>query len=107
MTYQVDDQHSVYGQFGGDLSWTIVAAKDRFDKTTTSNQYATSGYGSLDLNAWWQVDSHLAINAGLFNLSDKRYWNWGDVQGLSSSDSGLTRSSQPGRHAAVNLIWEM
>lgn len=95
------------GQFGGDLSWTIVAAKDRFDKTTTSNQYATSGYGSLDLNAWWQVDSHLAINVGLFNLSDKRYWNWGDVQGLSSSDSGLTRSSQPGRHAAVNLIWEM
>lgn len=95
------------GQFGGDLSWTLVAAKNRFDKTAASNQYATSGYGSLDLNAWWQVDSHFAINAGLFNLTDKRYWNWGDVQGLSSSDSGLTRASQPGRHAAVNLIWEL
>ncbi len=40
----------------------------------------------------------------VFNLTDKRYWHWGDVQGLSSNDAGLTRASQAGRHAAVNLI---
>ncbi len=95
------------GQFGGDLSWTLVAAKNRFDKTETENQFATSGYGSLDLNGWWQVEEHFSINAGLFNLTDKRYWNWGDVQGISNNDPGLTRTSQAGRHAAVNLIWEL
>ena len=95
------------GLFGGDLSWTLVAAKSRFDKTQTPNQFATSGFGTLDLNAWWQLDEHLSINAGLFNLTDKRYWNWGDVQGLSNNSSSLTRASQSGRHAAVNLIWEL
>ena len=95
------------GRFGGDLSWTLVAAKKRFDKTQTTDQFATSGYGTLDLNGWWQVDEHFSVNAGLFNLTDKRYWNWGDVQGLSSTDAGLTRASQAGRHAAVNLIWEL
>lgn len=95
------------GIFGGDLSWTLVTAKSRFDKTQTDNQFSTSGYGTLDLNGWWQLDEHLSINAGLFNLTDKRYWSWGDVQGLSRNDPSLTRASQPGRHAAVNLIWEL
>lgn len=95
------------GHFGGDLSWTLVASKSRFDKTQTNDQFATAGYGTLDLNGWWQVDEHFSVNAGLFNLTDKRYWNWGDVQGLSSNDAGLTRASQAGRHAAVNLIWEL
>ena len=95
------------GQFGGDLSWTLVAKKSRFDKTQTAGQFATAGYGTLDLNSWWQLDEHLSINAGLFNLTDKRYWNWGDVQGTSRTNPGLTRASQPGRHAAVNLIWEL
>ena len=95
------------GQFGGDLSWTLVAAKNRFDTTQTHDQFATSGYGTLDLNAWWQVDEHFSVNAGLFNLTNKRYWNWGDVQGLSNTGAGLARSSQTGRHAAVNLIWEL
>ncbi|HKM38590.1 MAG TPA: TonB-dependent hemoglobin/transferrin/lactoferrin family receptor [Thiopseudomonas sp.] len=95
------------GQFGGDLSWTLVAAKKRIDKTQTNNQYATSGYGTLDLNGWWHIDEHFSVNAGLFNLTDKRYWNWNNVQGLSSTDQGLARASQPGRHAAINLVWEL
>lgn len=95
------------GQFGGDLSWTLVAAKQRIDKTQTNNQYATSGYGTLDLNGWWHIDEHFSVNAGLFNLTDKRYWHWNNVQGLSSTDRGLARASQPGRHAAINLVWEL
>ena len=95
------------GQFGGDLSWTLVAAKQRIDKTQTNNQYATSGYGTLDLNGWWHIDEHFSVNAGLFNLTDKRYWHWNNVQGLSSTDPGLARASQPGRHAAINLVWEL
>lgn len=95
------------GLFGGNLSWTLVAKKNRIDKSETTNQFATPGYGTLDLNGWWQIDEHLSINAGLFNLADKRYWNWGDVQSLNSNSPSLTRASQPGRHAAVNLIWEL
>lgn len=93
--------------FGGDLSWTLVAAKERIDETQTANQYQPSGYGLLDLNGWWQVTEEFSVNAGLFNLGDKQYWQWGDVRGLSSLNQGIARYSQPGRHAAVNFIWEI
>ncbi|WP_137820415.1 TonB-dependent hemoglobin/transferrin/lactoferrin family receptor [Pseudomonas sp. 2FG] len=94
-------------QYGGDLSWTLVAAKQRVDETQTANQFQPSGYGLLDLNGWWQVTDEFSLNAGLFNLTDKEYWQWGDVRGLTSLNPGITRFSQPGRHAAINLIWEI
>jgi hemoglobin/transferrin/lactoferrin receptor protein len=49
----------------------------------------------------------IAVNAGLFNLTDKQYSQWGDVRGLSASNLGLDRYTQPGRYAAVNMVWEI
>ncbi len=100
------------GQFGGDLAWTLVAAKDRVDQSQNAalrigEQFETPGYGTLDLNGWWQVSEQFSLNAGLFNLTDKEYWQWGDVQGLDSNSPSLGRFTQTGRHAAINLIWEI
>ncbi|CAD5106944.1 TonB-dependent hemoglobin/transferrin/lactoferrin family receptor [Zestomonas carbonaria] len=100
------------GQFGGGLTWTLVAAKERIDDTQAaavriSEQFATPGYGTLDVNGWWQITEQFSVNAGLFNLTDKQYWHWGDVQGLDAASPSLGRYTQPGRHAAVNLIWEI
>ena len=94
-------------QYGGELAWTLVAAKDRIDETQTANQYQPSGYGTLDLLGYWQLSEEVGVNGGLYNLTDKQYWQWGDVRGLSTSSAGLGRYSQPGRYAAINLIWEI
>ena len=95
------------GQYGGELAWTLVAAKERIDQTQVANQYQPSGYGTLDLLGYWQLSEEVGVNGGLYNLTDKQYWQWGDVRGLSTSSAGLGRYSQPGRYAAVNLIWEI
>ncbi|BAN50610.1 TonB-dependent hemoglobin/transferrin/lactoferrin family receptor [Metapseudomonas resinovorans] len=95
------------GKFGGDLTWTVVAAKERIDRTQTPGQFQTAGYGLLDLNGWWQVTEELSVNAGLFNITDKEYWQWGDARGLTENSPSLRRYTQPGRHAAVNLVWEI
>ncbi|MCU9951332.1 TonB-dependent hemoglobin/transferrin/lactoferrin family receptor [Pseudomonas sp. PDM13] len=95
------------GKFGGELAWTLVAAKDRIDDTQLANQYKPSGYGLLDLNGYWQVTEQFSVNAGLFNLTDKEYSQWGDVRGLTSTNTGLVRYTQPGRYGAINLIWEI
>ncbi|WP_166363976.1 TonB-dependent hemoglobin/transferrin/lactoferrin family receptor [Pseudomonas akapageensis] len=100
------------GVFGGQLTWTVVQSKDRVDHTGDSaalinSQFETPGYGVLDLNAWYQVTESVSINGGLFNLTDKKYWNWGDVQGRDADSPSLGRFTQPGRYAAVNLIWEI
>lgn len=95
------------GQFGGTLNWTLVQGKTRIDYTEVADQFATPGYATLDLNGWLQLTEQVSLNAGLYNLTDKKYWQWGDVQGLTSSSASLDRYTQPGRYAAVNLIWDI
>lgn len=95
------------GQFGGELAWTLVAAKERVDETQIAEQFEPAGYGTLDLSGYWQVSEQVSLNAGLFNLADKQYWQWGDVRSLSENSPSLGRYTQPGRHAAVNLVWEI
>lgn len=97
------------GRFGSDLTWTVVARKDRIDRTDTPDLYATPGYGILDLNGWVQVTESVSINAGLYNLTDKKYWQWsgGSLGTLTEDSASIDRFSQPGRYAAANLIWEI
>jgi hemoglobin/transferrin/lactoferrin receptor protein len=97
------------GQFGSDLTWTLVANKDRIDRSATPDKFATPGYGILDLNGWWQITEQVTVNAGLYNLTDKKYWQWNgnDLGTLSENSPSLDRFSQPGRYAAANLVWEI
>ena len=92
--------------YGAELMWTVVAKKNRIDRSTIKDQYASPGYGLLDLTAFWQVADGLTLNAGLYNLTDKKYWNWADVRSLSSNSLALDRYTQPGRYGAVNAVWE-
>lgn len=94
------------GRFGGELVWTLVDGKSRIDDSVP-DQFEPAGYGLLDLHGFLRVADNLTVNAGLFNLTDKQHWHWADVRGLTASNPGTGRYSQPGRHAAVNLVWEI
>lgn len=94
------------GRYGGELVWTLVDDKSRIDDST-ANQFEPAGYGLLDLHGFLRLADNLTLNAGLFNLTDKQHWHWTDVRGLTADNPGLGRYSQPGRHAAMNLVWEL
>lgn len=40
----------------------------------SANQYEPSGYDLFDLTAYWQATEQFSVNAGLYNLGDKQYW---------------------------------
>jgi hemoglobin/transferrin/lactoferrin receptor protein len=107
-------------KYGTLLSWTLVKRKTRVDSTSfntpdgTSTQFKTPGYGVLDLAGFYKVTDDLTVNAGLYNLTDKKYWQWDDVSGYDSvgeasvtQPANLDRLTQPGRNFAINLVWDI
>ncbi|MFT0868648.1 TonB-dependent receptor [Pseudomonas sp. CAM1A] len=106
--------------YGGLLSWTLVKRKDRVDDSTffapdgASKQFRTPGYGVLDLTGYYKVTDDITVNAGLYNLTDKKYWQWDDVRGYDAlGEAGVTqpanldRLTAPGRNFAINLVWDI
>ncbi|MCK1791529.1 TonB-dependent receptor [Pseudomonas violetae] len=107
-------------KYGALLSWTLVKRKDRVDSTMfntpdgTSTQFKTPGYGVLDLAGFYKVTDDVTVNAGLYNLTNKKYWQWDDVRGYDNvgeasvtQPANLDRLTQPGRNFSVNLVWDI
>ena len=67
-----------------------------------------------DLTGYYKVTNDVTINGGLYNLTDKKYWNWDDVRSYDgvgeagvTAPANLDRLTQPGRNFAINLIWDI
>ena len=106
--------------YGALVSWTLVKRKDQVDNTSffapdgTSKQFKSPGYGVVDLTGFYKVTKDVTVNAGLYNLTDKKYWNWDDVRGYDSvgeagvlNPANMDRLTAPGRNFAINLVWDI
>lgn len=49
------------------------------------------------------ITDAMVLRAGVFNVTDEKYWWWGDVRGLSSASTVADAYSQPGRNASMSL----
>lgn len=108
-------------QYGARVSWTLVKKQDRVDSTTfhapdgsTGAPFKTPGFGIVDLTGFYKVTNDVTINGGLYNLTDKKYWNWDDVRSYDgvgeagvTAPANLDRLTQPGRNFAINVIWDI
>ena len=43
------------------------------------------------------------LKFGVFNLTDKKYWEWSDVRGIAPTSIALDRYTRPGINAGVTL----
>ena len=106
-------------RYGGLLSWTLTKRKTRVDESTYNKPdgttlFKTPGFGVLDLTGYYQLTNDLTLNAGLYNLTDKKYWQWDSVRGYDAvGEAGVTqpanidRLSMPGRNFSVNVVWDI
>ena len=73
----------------------------------------------LDLSGFYKITDDVTVNAGLYNLTDKKYWQWDDVRSYATvgqngqseaavtQPANLDRLTAPGRNFAINLIWDI
>jgi hemoglobin/transferrin/lactoferrin receptor protein len=93
------------GRFGGQLVATRSErkAKDRAGGSCASACFTPPGFTLLDVTAYWRVTPSVTLRAGVFNITDKKYWWWSDVRGLTQTSAILDAYSQPGRNLAMSL----
>lgn len=75
-------------------------------KSTTLLQFTIPAVTTLDLNGQWRIRKDIRFHLGIINLTDRKHWNWSDVQGLASNASPMVIDAytQPGRHLNLSLV---
>jgi hemoglobin/transferrin/lactoferrin receptor protein len=88
------------------LKTTLTDAWDDRDETS-GELFKPPGYAVFDLFFTQQLGQRVTLRAGLHNLTDRTYWKWSDVRGLSPDDPLLPYLAQAGRSASIsmNVSW--
>lgn len=93
------------GNWGSEFTLTAAQGKKAKD-VEDSSAFLPAGYGIVDLTAYLNINKDLRLDAGIFNLTDREYWDWETARRYTSTHTGLVRFSEPGRHFRVGLDWK-
>ena len=86
------------------VSFKSTLTDDWSDRDETSGElFKPPGHAVFDLFLTQKLGSRTTLRAGLHNLTDRTYWTWSDVRGLSPNDPILPYLAQAGRSASVSL----
>lgn len=93
------------GRHGGSLNVTHSAGKDedRVGVTCAPSCFTPKAFTVIDATGWWAVTERAVLRVGVFNLTDEKYWWWGDVRGVASTSTAVDAYTQPGRDAGASL----
>jgi len=83
---------------------TLTKAKTRVDETSSRvSYYKPAGYGIVDFLANYKVTPNSEIRFGIFNVTDKQYWNWQDVRNLGSEEVFIQSVTRPERNISLSF----
>jgi len=99
--------------FGLSLTATRVNGQQQGDDTLSGPPFTTTYFNvpsstTLDLAAYWQINDYAALNAGVYNLTDKKHWDYYNARGLAAPVSAaqiaeVERYALPGANFYVSL----
>lgn len=87
------------------LNLKLVAPKKAKDISTALRDNGVTkmpGYGTLDLVGEYRPNDNIRINAGIYNLLDKKHWNWGNRMN-QTTPRDVVRGTEPGINAGLSV----
>ncbi len=87
------------GNWGGQIVATHSSEKDARD---TSAAFIPDTFTILDLTGYWRLTERATLRAGVFNLTDEKYWWWNDVRGVTAAFDAYT---QPGVNFSASIAY--
>ena len=70
---------------------------------TGGELFEPDGYAVFDLYMTRRLGERTTLRAGFHNLTDRTYWKWSEVRGLSPDDPILEYLAKAGRSASMSL----
>ena len=108
LTFGYDHANELFG-----LALTAVHAGDKQAPNdlltgTTAPRFTVPSYTIFDLSTYWNVHKNAKIIVGVYNLTDRKYWDYAAARSLSAGTTAATRAeieryAKPGRNVAANL----
>lgn len=98
--FSIDERNQVR------VNATVTDAWDDRDETR-GDLFKPPGHAVYDLYYSRSFGRNTQLRAGLHNLTDRTYWQWSEVRGLSPDDPIIPYLSRAGRSASVslNIMW--
>ncbi|MDM5178859.1 TonB-dependent receptor [Massilia sp. DJPM01] len=100
--------------YGVSLSAVASAGKQPASDSvgdTSAPRFRIAGATVADLVAYWNIGKHVKLHVGIYNLGDKRYWDYATSRSLAAGLDAATladieRQARPGRNAAAMLTFQ-
>ncbi|WP_242101299.1 TonB-dependent receptor [Lysobacter sp. M2-1] len=99
--------------WGAELAARFVGRRDRLPSASDPQPgaepvraFESPGYVVLDLYAHWRFAPGVRLDAGLFNLGDRKYFYAGDVPLVAADSVQLDRYTAAGRNLALSVAVE-
>ncbi len=109
----IDPNHLFFGfswhnpkqNFSMALNTSLYDSKKDIEKFTASGEelFTTPGFALFDFIANYQLTDKVSVSAAVYNLTDKRYWRWSDVNGLVVNDPIINSLTASGINSSLQL----
>ncbi|PIE42376.1 MAG: hypothetical protein CSA47_00720 [Gammaproteobacteria bacterium] len=94
-------------RWGMALTTNFAKAKKAQDiAAADTNLFPVSGYGVADLTGYFKPTKGLQINAGVYNLFDKKYAKWSSAQYDGIFPQTYNQITEPGRYFGASLKYD-
>lgn len=82
---------------------TFIARQNRTGSINGFQPYETPSAFTVDLVGAWQINDHVRLTAGLYNLTNEQALFYQDVRGFAANQAGIDRFTQPGINGRISL----
>ncbi len=108
LTFGYDHASQLFG-----LALTAVHAREKQAPNdllmgTTGLRFTVPSYTIFDLSSYWNVHKNAKIIVGVYNLADRKYWDYAAARSLAAGTTAASRAeieryAKPGRNVAASL----
>ncbi|MBY6286463.1 TonB-dependent hemoglobin/transferrin/lactoferrin family receptor [Neisseria subflava] len=104
----LDSAYPLNGVLGLDYTqekWgasTKLRWSKKHSRVSSDTVFQAPGYGVWDVGAWYKPFKNLEIGANIYNVGNKKYWQYADVAGMSRT-SVMDLYTESGRNFAATV----